>query len=99
MSWVVDGMGRFLARYLEKPVQGYEPFTPSDPGALRATLRPAVHHRAAIGIDQSTCLGPGSPCLACLIGTTPHVARNHLALLFVPRRCIGAQRERNRKRN
>src|SRR6187431_2432438 len=40
MSWVVDGMGRFLARYLEKPVQGYEPFTPSDPGALRATLRP-----------------------------------------------------------
>ena len=40
MSWVVDGMGRFLARYLEKPVQGYEPFTPSDPNALRATLRP-----------------------------------------------------------
>ena len=40
MSWVVDGVGRFLARYLEKPVQGYEPFTPSDPGALRATLRP-----------------------------------------------------------
>ena len=40
MSWVVDGVGRFLAHYLEKPVQGYEPFTPSDPGALRATLRP-----------------------------------------------------------
>src|SRR5262249_47017334 len=40
MSWVVDGVGRFLARYLEKPVQGYEPFTPSDPNALRATLRP-----------------------------------------------------------
>jgi len=40
MSWMVDGMGRFLARYLEKPVQGYEPFTPSDPDALRATLRP-----------------------------------------------------------
>src|SRR6187431_528926 len=40
MSWVVDGMGRVMARYLEKPVQGYEPFTPSDPDALRATLRP-----------------------------------------------------------
>ena len=40
MSWMVDGVGRFLAHYLEKPVQGYEPFTPSDPDALRATLQP-----------------------------------------------------------
>ena len=40
MSWMVDGVGRFLARYLEKPVQGYEPFTPTDPDALRATLQP-----------------------------------------------------------
>ena len=40
MSWMVDGVGRLLARYLEKPVQGYEPFTPSDPDALRATLQP-----------------------------------------------------------
>lgn len=40
MSWVLEGVGRFLARYLEKPAQGYEPFTPSDPDALRATLRP-----------------------------------------------------------
>ena len=40
MSWVVDGVGRLLAHYLEKPVQGYEPFTPSDPDALRATLQP-----------------------------------------------------------
>ena len=40
MSWMVDGVGRVLAHYLEKPVQGYEPFTPSDPEALRATLRP-----------------------------------------------------------
>jgi hypothetical protein len=37
---MVDGVGRFLAHYLEKPVQGYEPFTPSDADALRATLRP-----------------------------------------------------------
>jgi len=40
MGWVVDGVGRFLARYLEKPAQGYEPFTPSDADALRATLKP-----------------------------------------------------------
>ncbi len=39
MSWMVDGVGRYIARYLEKPVQGYEPFTPSDADALRATLR------------------------------------------------------------
>src|SRR5215468_10370382 len=40
MSWMVDGVGHLLARYLEKPVQGYEPFTPSDPDALHATLQP-----------------------------------------------------------
>ena len=40
MSWMFDGVGRFLAHYLEKPVQGYEPFTPTDPEALRATLQP-----------------------------------------------------------
>jgi hypothetical protein len=40
MGVVVDGIGRMLARYLEKPAQGYEPYTPSDPAALRATLKP-----------------------------------------------------------
>ena len=40
MSWMADGVGRFLAHYLEKPAQGYEPFTPSDADALRATLKP-----------------------------------------------------------
>jgi hypothetical protein len=40
MSWVLDGFGRFIARYLERAVEGYEPFTPSDPVALRASLRP-----------------------------------------------------------
>ena len=35
-----DGIGRIIARYLEKPAQGDEPFTPSDPEALRATLQP-----------------------------------------------------------
>ena len=40
MGVMLDRVGRVMARYLEKPVQGYEPFTPSDPAALRATLRP-----------------------------------------------------------
>jgi hypothetical protein len=40
MGSVADGIGRLIARYLEKPAQGYEPFTPSDPHALRTTLKP-----------------------------------------------------------
>jgi hypothetical protein len=37
---VIDSVGRVLARYLEKPVAGYEPFTPSDAQALAASLKP-----------------------------------------------------------
>jgi hypothetical protein len=40
MGHVLDRFGQMLARYLEKPVSGYEPFTPSDPHALAASLRP-----------------------------------------------------------
>jgi Permuted papain-like amidase enzyme, YaeF/YiiX, C92 family len=40
MSFMLDSLGGAIARYLERPVQGYEPFTPSDPAALRATLQP-----------------------------------------------------------
>ena len=40
MSTMLDGIGRLIARYLDKPVQGYEPFTPSDPLALRSSLEP-----------------------------------------------------------
>src|SRR5919205_238482 len=40
MSWMADGIGRLIARYLEKPEQGYEAIAPGDPEALRATLRP-----------------------------------------------------------
>jgi Permuted papain-like amidase enzyme, YaeF/YiiX, C92 family len=40
MSWTLDGAGRVIARYLQKPVNGYEPFTPSDPDALRHSLQP-----------------------------------------------------------
>lgn len=40
MGRVVDQIGQMLARYLEKPVSGYEPFTPSEPTALAASLKP-----------------------------------------------------------
>jgi hypothetical protein len=40
MSWVLDGVGRCIAHYLEKPAEGYEPYTPSDSDALRAVLQP-----------------------------------------------------------
>ena len=36
---MLDGIGRLIARYLDEPVAGYEPFTPSEPGALRQTLQ------------------------------------------------------------
>ncbi len=40
MSMMRDAIGRFIARYLQKPLRGYEPFTPSDPDALRQSLQP-----------------------------------------------------------
>ena len=40
MSRMLDGVGRLIAHYLQKPVSGYEPFTPSDPAALRQSLEP-----------------------------------------------------------
>jgi len=40
MGRVLDRFGQMIARYLERPVSGYEPFTPSDPNALSASLRP-----------------------------------------------------------
>jgi hypothetical protein len=40
MGRVLDRFGRLIAQYLERPVSGYEPFTPSDPNALTASLMP-----------------------------------------------------------
>jgi len=40
MNGTLDNIGRLLARYLDREEEGYEPFTPSDPDALRATLQP-----------------------------------------------------------
>jgi hypothetical protein len=40
MGWVFNRIGHWIARYLETPAAGYEPFTPSEPDALRDSLRP-----------------------------------------------------------
>ncbi len=40
MTWVLDRVGRHIADYLQKPASGYEPFTPPEPEALRATIKP-----------------------------------------------------------
>ncbi|MDB5599182.1 MAG: lipo-like protein [Xanthobacteraceae bacterium] len=40
MAWMMNNVGRWIADYLERPASGYEPFTPSDFGALQASLRP-----------------------------------------------------------
>ncbi len=40
MTWMLDRVGRLIAGYLQKPAAGYEPFTPTDPAALRACIRP-----------------------------------------------------------
>ncbi len=40
MSPMLDGVVQLIARYLQKPIPGYEPFTPSDPEALRQSLQP-----------------------------------------------------------
>ena len=40
MTWMLDRVGRHIASYLQKPASGYEPFTPPDPEALRAAIKP-----------------------------------------------------------
>jgi hypothetical protein len=40
MGLMLEGFGRLIARFLQRPVRGYEPFTPSDPDALRQSLEP-----------------------------------------------------------
>lgn len=40
MTWMLDRAGRLIAGYLQKPASGYEPFTPADAAALRASIEP-----------------------------------------------------------
>lgn len=40
MGMLLDGIGRLIARHLQKRSAGYEPYTPSDPSALSRILRP-----------------------------------------------------------
>ncbi|HZD92152.1 MAG TPA: YiiX/YebB-like N1pC/P60 family cysteine hydrolase [Pseudolabrys sp.] len=40
MGWMAERVGRVLARYLDEPVRGYQPFTPTASDVLRAMLKP-----------------------------------------------------------
>jgi hypothetical protein len=40
MGWIAERVGRAIARYLDEPAHGYEPYTPTDLDVLRATLKP-----------------------------------------------------------
>lgn len=40
MGFVLDTVGKLIARYLQKEVPGYEPFTPSDPARLHDLIQP-----------------------------------------------------------
>ena len=53
MNWVLSGLGQRIAAYLERAEHGYEPFTPSNPDALRATLRPAADSRRAAAMPAA----------------------------------------------
>src|ERR1700732_563085 len=41
MGLMLEGFGRLIARFLQRRVRGTEPFTPSDPDALRQSLAPS----------------------------------------------------------
>jgi len=40
MAWMLDRVGRHIASYLQQPASGYEPFTPANPKALQALIKP-----------------------------------------------------------
>jgi hypothetical protein len=40
MKWLLDRIGNLIAAYLQRPAAGYEPFTPPDPAALLACIKP-----------------------------------------------------------
>lgn len=40
MTFTLVAIGHRIAKYLDQPIKGYEPFTPCAPDALRSTLRP-----------------------------------------------------------
>ncbi len=40
MNVMLSGIAHWIAEYLQRAEEGYEPFTPSDPDALRTSLKP-----------------------------------------------------------
>src|SRR5688572_28857309 len=40
MGFVLDHIGKLIARHLQKRSPGFEPYTPSDPTSLRSVIEP-----------------------------------------------------------
>ncbi len=60
LKTVISTAGKRLARYLNKPIRGYEPFAISDPAKLAAVMRPGDvllvegNHRVSVAIKYLT---------------------------------------------
>ena len=64
MGRVLDRVGQMIARYLEKPVSGYEPFTPSDPeraARLRSGPATCCWSKATTTFPASSSISPNPP--------------------------------------
>lgn len=73
MTWGLQTVGRSIARYLEQPARGYEPFLPSDLAALRRLLRAG-----------DILLIEGNSHLAGVIKYLTHSSWSHAALYVGP---------------
>jgi hypothetical protein len=85
---VLNKIARAIAHYLEKPVQGYEPFTPSDPAALCTALKPgdvllvegnSRISRAIKYLTQSTW-SHAALCVGPIAGTNTHDGEPHVLI-------------------
>jgi hypothetical protein len=75
VAGMLDNIGRVIARYLERPVQGYEPFTPSHPAALQNSLRPG---------DVLLIEGNSNSRISCVIKYLTQSTWSHAALYVGP---------------
>jgi Permuted papain-like amidase enzyme, YaeF/YiiX, C92 family len=78
--------GRVIARYLERPVQGYEPFASSDPAALRKSLEPGdvllvegnSHISGVIKYLTQSTWSHAALCVGPIEGTNTHEGEPHV---------------------
>jgi hypothetical protein len=86
VAQVLDTIGRVIARYLERPVQGYEPFASSDPAALRKSLEPGdvllvegnSHISGVIKYLTQSTWSHAALCVGPIEGTNTHEGEPHV---------------------